>query len=414
MRYKKLIVGSLFILAPVLLSISLPAQSPSPPTQPAQTKPAQPQPAANSPCLAAPQPAQPAQLRSVIQSAAPASTVTEPSIHAGEAPSIPIPMSVISITPPSASPADDPPKSSTPTAEPVIEPASPAHEDTTPSGNPVGQSLPPDDIPADEAPAAPSTPINNPPSGSTSLAAEAPHVMPTGGAGYIRPIPAPLAKKTQEGMRPFSTIAIGLKVDSLGPGVEIATPLWRSFNLRTGVNLLAFAYPFNIDGISYSAELHFLSEQLNLDWFPLHKGFHISAGMIYLKNNLSATASAPPGGTFELGGQSFTNSVDDPLNGTATVVYPHSIAPTLMLGFSNLLPRNGKHFSMPYEFGAAFTGAPRVNIKIDGTACTYQGCFDATNAEMQQSLQQENDKLNNSLKSLPVYPIVSLGLAYRF
>ena len=197
--------------------------------------------------------------------------------------------------------------------------------------------------------------------------------------------------------------------------MEIATPLSRSFNLRTGVNFLTFAYPFNIDGINYNADLHFRSEQLNVDWFPLHKDFHISAGMIYLKNNLSAIASAPPGGYFELGDQGFTNSVDDPLNGTATVVYPRSIAPTLMVGFSNLLPRNGKHFSMPYEFGAAFTGAPRVNLKIDGTACTSQGCFNAANnTEMQQSLQQENDKLNNSLSSLPVYPIISLGLAYRF
>ena len=88
---------------------------------------------------------------------------------------------------------------------------------------------------------------------------------------------------------------------------------------------------------------------------------------------------------------------------------------TVMMGFSNMLPRSGKHFSMPYEFGVAYTGAPRINVRLSGTACTAEGCFDAaTNKEMQQSLDQENAKLNKSLSSFPVYPIVSLGLAYRF
>jgi hypothetical protein len=70
---------------------------------------------------------------------------------------------------------------------------------------------------------------------------------------------------------------------------------------------------------------------------------------------------------------------------------------------------------MPYEFGVAYTGAPRINVQLSGTACTAEGCFDAaTNKEMQQSVEQENAKLNNSLSGFPIYPIVSLGLAYHF
>ena len=233
--------------------------------------------------------------------------------------------------------------------------------------------------------------------------------------GSTRSIPTAAPVKEPRKMRPFSTFAIGFKADTLGAGFELATPLSRSFNLRASANVFAFGYPFLLDGIDYNAVLHFRSGQVNLDWFPEHGGFHISPGLLYFNNDLSAIATVPPGQYLELGSQGFTNSVDDPLNGTATVTYPRSIAPTLMLGFSNILPRNGKHFSMPYEFGVAYTGQPRVNIKINGTACTYQGCFNAaTNSEMQQSLQQENDKLNKSLKSFPIYPIISLGLAYRF
>jgi hypothetical protein len=217
-------------------------------------------------------------------------------------------------------------------------------------------------------------------------------------------------------MRPFGTYAVGLKFDTLGAGVEIATPLSHSFNLRSSANFLGFAYPFSVDGISYNAEFHFHSQQVNVDWFPERRGsFHVSVGILYLRNDLSAVASVLPGHYFELGDQGFTNSVDDPLSGTATVVYPHTIAPMLMMGFGNMLPRSGKHFSMPYEFGVAYTGAPRINVQLSGTACTAEGCFDAaTNKEMQQSVEQENAKLNNSLSGFPIYPIVSLGLAYHF
>lgn len=257
------------------------------------------------------------------------------------------------------------------------------------------------------------------PISSSLLAAEASPepspTLPATGAALTRSIPAPRTAKEPRTMRPFSTFALGFKANTLGAGVELATPLSRSFNLRASLNVFAFAHPFNIDGTDYNAELHFRSGQLTLDWFPEHSGFHISPGLVYLKNNLSAIASVPAGQYFELGAQGFTNSVDDPLNGQATVVYPHRIAPMLMLGFSNILPRNGKHLSMPYEVGVVYTGAARVNVALNGTACTYQGCFDAAkNPEIQHNLQNEIDKLNHSLKSFPVYPIISLGLAYRF
>ena len=233
------------------------------------------------------------------------------------------------------------------------------------------------------------------------------------GEGMIRPVPPALPAASR--MRPFSTVAIALKVDTLGAGFDVATPLSRNFNLRSSTNFLGFGYPFNIDGVDYDAEIHFRSSQVSLDWFPVHGDFHISPGLLYFKNNLASTANVPAGQYFELGSQGFTNSVDDPLNGTASIVYPHSFAPTLTVGFANIIPRSGGHFSMPYEIGFAYTGTPHVNMALNGTACTYQGCFDvASTPEMQQSVNQEIAKLNQDLKSLPVYPIVSIGFAYRF
>src|SRR5215469_1272597 len=143
-------------------------------------------------------------------------------------------------------------------------------------------------------------------------------------SGYIRAVPT--RPKQQFTPRPFSTFAVSPRSSTLGLGVDIATPLSRGFNLRGGFNVMNFGYAFGMDGINYESRLHFRSGRLNLDWFPRHQGFHISPGLMYEENNLSAISGVPPGQSFELGSQVFLNSIDDPLNGTASIVIPRKIA----------------------------------------------------------------------------------------
>ena len=49
----------------------------------------------------------------------------------------------------------------------------------------------------------------------------------------------------------------------------------------------------------------------------------------------------------------------------------------LTAGLGNLIPRTGQHVTIPIEFGAAFTGQPHMNVELNGTACTNEGCFDS-------------------------------------
>jgi hypothetical protein len=233
---------------------------------------------------------------------------------------------------------------------------------------------------------------------------------------YVRTVPPPVVNQRNDiGSRPFHSIAVGIKADTLGAGIELATPLARHFNLRSGINAFAFNYPFIIDGVNYDAKLHLKSSQTSVDWFPWRGGFHISPGILYFNNSFSAPSSVPAGQYFELGDQGFINSVDDPVAGTATLVFPRKVAPLLTLGFGNLIPRSGRHFSVPFEIGAAFTGAAQINVTLNGTACTSDGCFAfADNADAQSSLKQEVQKFNNDLAKVPVYPILSLGFAYSF
>jgi hypothetical protein len=234
-------------------------------------------------------------------------------------------------------------------------------------------------------------------------------------SGYVRALPAPQDPKKNKPLRPFRSLAIGFSANSLGASAELATPVSRSFNLRSSLNIFAFNYPFTIDGLNYDARLHLKSTGTMLDWFPRHRAFHISPGMLYVNNTLTSGASVGAGQTFQLGSQSYLNSIDDPVNGSASVVFPRKYAPMLLLGFGNIIPRSGRHLSLPVEFGAAYTGAPQIGVTLSGTACAQQGCVNfAQNQQAQTNLKAEIYKLNEDLKRVPVYPILSMGVAYHF
>jgi hypothetical protein len=80
-----------------------------------------------------------------------------------------------------------------------------------------------------------------------------------------------------------------------------------------------------------------------------------------------------------------------------------------------MIPRRLRRISFPIEIGVAYTGAPTINVALNGTACTTSGCVNfAGNTQAQTFLKQEVHTLNEDLKKYPVFPIVSVGFAYRF
>jgi hypothetical protein len=226
--------------------------------------------------------------------------------------------------------------------------------------------------------------------------------------------PVKSAPSRPERFGAFSSWTIAFKANTLGAGIEIATPLSRNFGLRGQGNFLAFDYLFSIDGVDYDSRFNLQSGSLSFDWYPTHHKFRISPGVLYFKNNLTAISGVPPGNYFELGSQGFINSVDDPLNGTASVIFPRHVAPMVTFAY-NLIGKRESRFTMPLELGVAYTGAAKIDVTLDGTACTNEGCFAfSKNQEAQDSLKAEIQKLNRNLATLPIYPIVSIGFAYRF
>jgi hypothetical protein len=214
-----------------------------------------------------------------------------------------------------------------------------------------------------------------------------------------------------------SKLGVGVKLSPLGIGIEAATPVTYHTNVRVGFNVFGYSRDFTVDGITYDANLSFRSLETHFDWFPFSNGFHLSPGlMAYNGNRIKANAAVPGGQQFTLGGITYMSDAADPVSGTGRVDFG-SVAPTLLVGWGNLVPRSSKHISVPVEIGAAFQSPPKATLNLVGTACDPTGvvCQNVVdNQPFQNNVVAQQNKLNNNLSFLRVYPIISVGFGYKF
>jgi hypothetical protein len=213
-----------------------------------------------------------------------------------------------------------------------------------------------------------------------------------------------------------SKIGIGVKFSTLGAGIEVATPLADKLNLRGGFNIFRYGRSITNNGIVYAGNLHFQSAEAHLDWFPFG-GFHVSPGILfYNANAVTATAAVPGGQTFTLGGTQYESDPSTPVNGTGKLDFV-KVAPSIMVGFGNLIPRNGRHYSFLFEIGGAYQGSARVALNLAGNVCDTTGTICrpiASDPTVQASIQSQEQKIKNDVNPYRFFPVVSFGVGFNF
>ena len=213
-------------------------------------------------------------------------------------------------------------------------------------------------------------------------------------------------------------VGMGVKISSLGLGLEAAVRVSEHTNLRAGFNVLGFSHTFTKDGIAYNGHLNFKTFEAHYDFFPWPGGFHVSPGVVvYTAVPIQANALVPGDKSFTLGGVTFYSDRSSPTTAQGRITFNRA-APTITVGWGNLISRKeGSRFSFPFEIGIAFQGSPSTTLALGGNVCTSPGvnCTSAQgNPDVQRNLVSEHRKINNSVSFLKVYPIISSGFGVRF
>ncbi len=183
---------------------------------------------------------------------------------------------------------------------------------------------------------------------------------------------------------------------TLGAGVEGTIGLSERINLRLGANSYTYSYDETIEDIRYDADLELKSGALILDWHPFAGAFRVSAGMLSNKNGVDLTAT--PTGSVTIGGTTYPFGTAGTLDGEVRF---KSGAPFVALGWGNAVAGN-KGFGLNFEIGAVFQGSPDVELASSNPAVP------------QSDLDQEEREIEDDLDNFKVYPVLSLGVSYRF
>jgi hypothetical protein len=107
----------------------------------------------------------------------------------------------------------------------------------------------------------------------------------------------------------------------------------------------------------------------------------------------------PTGGTFEINHHSYASSQVGVLEGEGKF---HDLSPYAGLGFGTAA--RGGHFAFVFDLGVAF-GRPKISLTASGAA---------SNQQLQSDLNAEIQEAQEDANKLPGYPVISLGLMYRF
>jgi hypothetical protein len=199
----------------------------------------------------------------------------------------------------------------------------------------------------------------------------------------------------------------------------LAVQVMQRANVRAGFNWFDYRGTLSNDGILYAGNLNLKSVNANFDYF-LFRTFHVSPGLlIYDRNNARDSAAVPSGQKFVLGTTTYESSAFAPVNADAQLTL-NKVAPELLLGIGNLVPRGRRRWSVEVEGGVAFQGSPNVSLAVTGFACVPPNnagpsCTNAaTDPTVQSNAQAQAAKLAHEGAIFRFYPVVSIGMSYSF
>lgn len=223
---------------------------------------------------------------------------------------------------------------------------------------------------------------------------------------------------------PFSRLAIGGGISAMGVNLQAAVNANRYLNIRGVGNFFRYTdQNISTNGFNASGTINLATASASLDYFPFpNHGLRLSPGaLFYNQNGINASMVADGGTSFTLDDYTYYSSQANPVTGTASLgLHKQRVAPTLSLGWGNIIPRNGHHFSFPVEVGAAYIGEPQLAMAlVSGQVCSdtagTQNCQDVVgNSSVNSNLQAEITKDQNKLNRLRFYPVFSFGVAYSF
>ena len=195
-------------------------------------------------------------------------------------------------------------------------------------------------------------------------------------------------------------LAVSGKVGTLGLGGDLTAGITSNVNARVGINAGSLGFQGSPQDVEYDVDLDFLSFPALLDWHIFDDSFRISAGVLINQNEIGLLAL--PTTSVIIGGTEYTPAEIGTLSGGVDF---EPVAPYIGIGWGNALDPD-KKWGFTCDFGVAYTGSPNVAVSASGSL--------ASDPAFQADLAREVNDIEDKLSNYKFYPVISVGLFYRF
>lgn len=186
---------------------------------------------------------------------------------------------------------------------------------------------------------------------------------------------------------------------SLGAGVGAALPLNSWAGVHAELEGFGLSHSVTVDGNLYDGRLTLLQGGLYLDLFPFSSsGFRVTTGALINGDELQAHAVPNSDGNYKIGNDYVPAIGAAP---SATARFP-GVMPYLGVGYGHKPVSKG--FGFMCDLGVAY-GRPHVSYFVPAVY---------SQLTTQANIDQEQQNITNQVEKYRWYPVVQLGVTYRF
>ena len=202
--------------------------------------------------------------------------------------------------------------------------------------------------------------------------------------------------------RSGSDVGVALRFGTLGVGVEVSKWLVKHVGARVGGTFFDVKFKDrSVKDIHYDIDVKVHAATALLDLYPGARGaFHLTAGFSSNPAKLTLTGQST-NGKYTINDTTYNASDVGTLTGTGK--FP-GVAPYLGLGFGTAA--RGGRLAFLFDLGFDF-GKPKI-------ALTSVGGAKSNDPRLQSHLNAQIASTQDDVNKIPGYPVLSLGLMYRF
>lgn len=204
-------------------------------------------------------------------------------------------------------------------------------------------------------------------------------------------------------------VAVSVEGGTLGVGVGVSFGLTPHLEGRLGAHAFDYSDRREASGIEYDADARLRNANAFLDLHPGGGGFRLTGGLIWNDNRIDAR-SIPTSGGYDIGGVLVPTTIVERLDGRADF---DPIVPYAGIGWGHPAASD-RRFGLSLDLGVVFQGEADIHldpvIPAGSPILTTPGAREALNF----LVQREERELEDEASDYDIYPVLSLGVWYRF